>query len=193
MTVPPSRATYAHFKENLERNFDSDIARAERSCAQQQQRQAMAERERQRLAAVYSGEAGVYGDLVRVTVHGGSMEFRNVRWPYQPTSFLIASGEIKHVRFVSANGRRTIHARMYYTNGNLQFDSGRGSRRFVYGPTWRRGKIYRNVTLNKYTATDAQNISIRVKILNPRRYRNRYRYIIIVPDDHHRGDRHYRH
>ena len=183
-TAEPSREAYLAYKANTERRYVAEIERARRACAAQVRAQIASEEEQARLAEIYSGRAGVYGDLIRVSVQGGTMEFRNKRWGYQPTSFLIASGERKTVRFISSSGRRTIFANMVYTNGRLRFDSGRGARLFIYEPRWRYGRTYRSITLNKHTSTDAQHITVSIKILDPRRYRNRFRYIIIVPGDH---------
>ncbi len=186
-TAEPSRESYLAYKANTERYYVAEIERARRACAAQVRAQIVSQEEQARLAAIYSGRSGVYGDLIRVSVQGGTMEFRNRRRDYQPTSFLIASGERKTVRFISSNGRRTIFANMVYTNGRLRFDSGRGARNFVYDPGWRYGLTYRSVTLNKYTSTDAQAITISIRILDPRRNRDRYRYIIVVPGGHGRG------
>ena len=56
-----------------------------------------AERTRKRVKAIYDGTAGVFGDLIRVSIHGGEMRFNGKHHGFEPTSFKLADGERKQL------------------------------------------------------------------------------------------------
>lgn len=97
---------------------------------------------------IYRGDAGHYGDLIRVTIQGGQFRFGGKNRSFQPLALKIANGETKKVEIVSHERYATYSAELYlrYLDGVLMFDiderfDGNLSR-LVYEPGWRRGRSY---------------------------------------------------
>jgi hypothetical protein len=109
-------------------------------------REAEEDRRRQmRVDAIYRGE-GLYGELLRVTLEGGMLQFHGVHKPFHPVSFRIAAGEIKDVEVVSVPGRKARMA-VSYDGGNLLLDETPKSRhsnaiRLPYEDSWETGATY---------------------------------------------------
>jgi len=138
-----------------------------------------AERERERIAAIYDGRAGVTGDLLQVSIRGGRIKFRGRLWEYLPLSFRIAKGDRKAITF-RKRGRKdhhTITVGVEYRDGNFIFDAGTDRRDYryaaqiIYEPAWRRGKTYSHLSLGRHTVSEAKNISITIKALPISRHR----------------------
>ena len=55
-----------------------------------------ARRDQMHVEAIYRGE-GLYGELLRVTLKGGMLQFHGVHKPFHPVSFRLAVGEMKDV------------------------------------------------------------------------------------------------
>ncbi|GLI36863.1 hypothetical protein GHYDROH2_03640 [Geobacter hydrogenophilus] len=128
------------------------LRQAERE-AKEAEIQAMESRRRQedmqrQVEGIYRGDAGHYGDLIRVTIQGGQFRFGSKNRSFQPVALKIANGETKRVEIVSHERYATYRAELYlrYLDGLLLFDTdGRldgNLSRLVYEPGWRRGRSY---------------------------------------------------
>lgn len=101
-----------------------------------------------RIDAIYRGK-GNYGDLLRVTIRGGTMKVAGKDRAYEPTAFKIAEGESKQVAAFASQGRQA-RLRVTYRNGALVIDDA-GARlpsrglRLVYDREWGWGKTYEGV------------------------------------------------
>ena len=76
---------------------------------------------RRRVEAVHRGESGVYGDLIRITISGGSMEFYGKRMSYEPITFTLANQERRMVSLRSAGSRgyRTLDVPVSFIDGTF--------------------------------------------------------------------------
>jgi len=126
---------------------------------------------------IYAGEAGVRGDLLRVTIRGGELYMHGKHRHYSPVSFKIADGEQKVITFSHPHKRHyQIDVPVEYYDGVLSFDYDPDDSydyryNLAYEPEWRRGRYYRNITLHKHSPSKARNIEIIVEAVNlPRRY-----------------------
>jgi len=95
--------------------------------------------------AIYRGE-GLYGELLRVSLIDGLLQFHGVHKPFHPVSFRIAAGEMKDVEIVSAQGRKARMA-VFYDGSNLLLDETPNSRRSTavrlpYEDAWETGATY---------------------------------------------------
>lgn len=125
-------------------------ARQEAEFRRQRELQEAAEREA-RIRAIRDGEAGVAGDLVRVSVQGGDMRLGGRHRPYAPLAFSIVSGEQLRITVISDDGRQSGSYRaelhVSYHDGLLLIDAPQGERdargmRLTYEPAWRNGARY---------------------------------------------------
>lgn len=109
-------------------------------------REAEEARQRQlRVDAIYRGK-GLYGDLLRITLKGGMLQFRGDHKNFHPVSFKIAAEEMKDVEIVSVRGIKT-HMTVYYDGSNLLLDETPNSHRSTalrlpYEDTWETGTTY---------------------------------------------------
>jgi hypothetical protein len=104
-----------------------------------------ARRRQMHVDAIYRGE-GLYGELLRVSLQDGMLQFRGVHKPFHPVSFRIAAGEMKDVEIVSMQGRRARMA-VFYDGGNLLLDETPRSRRSTavrlpFEDAWKDGATY---------------------------------------------------
>jgi hypothetical protein len=104
-----------------------------------------AQQRQMRVDAIYRGE-GLYGELLRVTLKGGMLQFHGDHKPYHPVSFRIAAGETKAVEIVSRQGHKARMA-AHYDGGNLLLDETPDSRRsnavrLPYEDAWESGATY---------------------------------------------------
>ena len=132
-----------------------------------------AEEQRRHIEDIYAGRAGVYGDLVRVSVQGGSMDFGGKQRHYQPLTFRIANGESKAITFERSRERSyaTRIIWVVYRDGNLLFDVGKQERkqkyakRLIYDSSWDRGRTYSNITLSEHSVSEARSINVTVQVV----------------------------
>jgi hypothetical protein len=157
-----------------ERQHQYELERAEQArrdaaaaAAAQREAQEQARRDREQVEAIHRGESGVYGDLIRVTVSGGTMEFYGKRLAYEPTTFTLANREQRHISFRSAGSRayRTLDVPVSYLDGTLTFDTGRRPLRLLQSPHWKRGEQYDGLILGKHSVSDGQGLTLRVEIV----------------------------
>jgi hypothetical protein len=132
-----------------------------------------AQRERERIAAIYAGRAGRTGDLLQVSIKGGRIKFGNKHREYLPVSFRIANGDRKPVTFRNRDkhGHQNVTVWVEYRDGNFIFDASpakrdyRYARKIAYRPAWRRGMTYVPLSLGRHSVSEAENISITIQAL----------------------------
>jgi len=104
---------------------------------------------RRQIERIYRGEAGQYGDLLRVTIRDAAVQIGDRELELEPVSFKIASGETKTIDITVPKGKHREERRQLlvtYQDGTLLLDEDgkrkkRGSR-IVYEPSWKRGASY---------------------------------------------------
>lgn len=156
---------------NAERRLAAQRQAAEDAEAQRILAEAEAERIRAHIDDIYAGRAGVYGDLVRVTIKNA--ERKPVKGPHDilPQSFLMADGEEKPVKLTA--GRRVVTFWVSYQEGNLDFRNNPNprradfSKRFAFVPEWGRGKSYHHINLGKKSTAAINDISVVVQVVYP--------------------------
>ncbi len=131
-----------------------------------------------RVDAIYRGE-GLYGELLRVTLQGGMLQFHGVHKPFHPVSFRIAAGEGKDVQIVSAHGRKARMA-VFYDGSNLLLDvkpkSVRSTAiRLPYEDSWETGATYPHLTAKGPLEMRGVDVTVRI-IGEPPRDRNDHRH-----------------
>jgi len=163
-----ARQAHAERQRQLEAER-AERARREAIAAEQRRREAdeAARRQHEQVEAIHRGESGVYGDLIRVTISDGTMEFYGKRLPYQPVTFTLANHERRKVTFQSAGGRssRLLEVPVSYEDGTFMFDAGRNPVRILHSPGWRSGKVYSSLTLGKHSVSDGQDLRARIEIV----------------------------
>ncbi len=142
------------------------IEEAKIALEQEKQQQLEIEARQQHAQQIYSGASGVEGDLLRVTIFGGTVRMNRKHRTYSPISLRIADGEQKTVLFYHPERPRyQTEVTIKYYDGLLTFDYAKGregnySYPIVYIPQWRQGKRYSNISLNKRSHSEARNITI---------------------------------
>lgn len=142
-----------------------------------------------RVDAIYRGE-GQYGELLRVTLSGGELQFRGVHKPYHPVSFRIAAGEIKDVEVVSMRGRKARMA-VRYDGSNLLLDDTPKSRyskavRLPFEDAWERGATYPGLVAKG--PLEIRGVDVTVQLIGepPRDHRRRHRHPAVEQPRAHR-------
>lgn len=126
----------------------AEARRIDAARAQAQQVQA----EQERLERIYANAR--YGDIVRVNVTGGVLEYAGKHYPYEPVSFDLAKGEKKDVPF-SGRGLQTIathyKVRLSEDGNTIIFDDSYRDRIVLTNRDWEHGQTY---TANPRTRND---------------------------------------
>lgn len=168
----PERAAARQAHAERQRQFEAERAermRQEAIAAEQRRGEAeeAARRQREQVEAIHRGESGVYGDLIRITISEGTMEFYGKRFPYQPVTFTLANHEQRKVTFQSVGGRssRILEVPVSYVDGTFSFDIGRNPVRILHSPRWRTGEVHHSVNLGKHSVSDGQNVKFRIEIV----------------------------
>lgn len=90
-------------------------AREARLQAEAEREAALAAEQAERVAAIRSGQAGLPGDLIRVSLRGGTVRIGGRGRPLEGTSFTLANGETRTIE---------IHADRYRSELDVAFDDG---------------------------------------------------------------------
>lgn len=147
----------------------AEQARRDAAAAEIQRREAyeQALRDREQIAAIHRGESGVYGDLIQVSVSGGSMDFYGKRMPYEPVTFRIANREqrIISIRSIGDRGYRSLEVPVSFADGAFTFDVGRQPIRLLQSPSWRRGEVHTGLATGKHSKSDGIGLNLRVEII----------------------------
>jgi len=160
-------------EQTIEHHQEMELLREQRrieevKIAAEQEKQQRLEIEYRQAQAdqIYSGERGIRGDLLRVTIRGGELRINGKHRPYSPVSFRIADGEQKTITFTHPKKHHyQTDVVIEYYDGVLTFDNDRRYNyeyryELVYEPEWRRGKHYHNISLHKRSHSQARNIEI---------------------------------
>jgi|GEM_PF-1179934 len=151
----------------------------------QRQRESEENRLRQvRVDAVYRGE-GHYGDLLRITITGGDLNFSGKQRPYDSLSFKIAEGEIKSLQ-VTGEKRRRATLVVSYLDGTLIIDDpstkarSSGGIRLGYDPSWGKGKTYAGLLSDGPLRLRGAEIAIQIASEHPPVSENNQAQIIVI-------------
>jgi hypothetical protein len=142
-SLPPSQqAEYQAKQYQIDAENQARAEEARRQAAAQK-----AERERLELERLRQAYANArYGDIVTVTVQGGTMSYAGKRYPYEPVSFDLIKGETKTVPF-RGRGMQTIatqYAVRLSDDGNtVYFDDESRQRAVFVNHDWEHGETYR--------------------------------------------------
>ncbi|MDY0191364.1 MAG: hypothetical protein RBR22_11585 [Desulfuromonas sp.] len=99
----------------------------------------------QNVDAIYGGYGGQYGDLVQVSIQGGTAHIGGKQRGYQPVAMKLANGEIRKVLLQTHRGRYHQPILIAYHDGLLIVDADRGDRagtHLVFDGKWRSGRHY---------------------------------------------------
>ncbi len=118
-------------------------------------------------------------NMIRVTVEDGEMRFRGKHREYQPVTFTIAEGERRALIF-RRTGRKSHHqikVLVEYRDDDFYFDIGKrgihspNTQRVAYRSSrWKTGKKFRHISLGPGSVSNADNISISIKLLTDNYY-----------------------
>lgn len=141
-SLPPDQQAEYQAKQYA---IDEQRRQAEAARRAEQARLAAeaARAEQERIRQLYSNAR--YGDIVTVTVRGGSIAYGGKRYPYEPVSFDLVRGESKEVEF-RGRGTQTIathyDARLSDDGNTIYFDGSYRERVVLVNETWERGQTY---------------------------------------------------
>ena len=99
----------------------------------------------QHVDAIYAGYGGRYGDLIQISIQGGTARLGGKQRGYKPLALKLANGEIIKVHLQARGGRYTKPLLISYHDGLLIVDAGRDDRagtRLVFDKKWRSGRKY---------------------------------------------------
>jgi len=171
-------------KDAIEHHQQMEILREQRyieeaKVAVEREKQQLLEMEQRQvhIEQIYSGERGIRGDLLRVTIRKGSLYINGKHRHYSPVSFRIADGEKKLITFHHPQKHHyQIDIPVEYIDGVLSFDYDSDTdydyrHTLAYEPVWRRGKYYKGISLHKHSPSQARNIEIIIEAVPlPKRY-----------------------
>ncbi|WP_019612040.1 hypothetical protein [Thioalkalivibrio sp. AKL7] len=116
-------------------------AREARLQAEAEQEAALAAERAAQVAALRSGDAGLPGDLIRVSLRGGTLRIGGRERALEPTSFSLASGETRSIEVHAERYRSELD--VAYEDGLLLIDLPRHSRtgaaRVAWDGDWMQG------------------------------------------------------
>lgn len=133
-----------------------------------------ARRQAEQVEAIYRNEAGQFGDLIRVSVSGGTMNIGGKPRIFQGMSFKIADGESKEIIIWSAERKKPRQGVLLvsYLDGVLLVDDSprqnRNATRIIYDPAWKAGRTYLQV--HSSGPMQLQGVQVAIEIIPPRRH-----------------------
>jgi len=159
-------------KTKAEGRLIAQQQRYEREKQRKIQLALIAAEKKQKVEDIYHGY-GTFGDLVRVTIQKGRIDFNGKHKSYQPISFRLADGERKSITFNATGKHRYLKRNVWvgYEDGVVLFDCNKQgystacAQHFAYEPEWRRGKRYPHVSLHKSSKTEAKDISVIIQLI----------------------------
>jgi len=99
----------------------------------------------QHVDAIYAGSGSRYGDLIQISIQGGTAKLGGKQRGYKPLALKLANGEIRKVQLQARGGRYTKPILISYHDGLLIVDAGKNDRsgaRLVFDGKWRSGRRY---------------------------------------------------
>ncbi len=109
-------------------------AREARLQAEAEQETALAAERAAQVAAIRSGDAGLPGDLIRVSLRDGTLRIGGRERALEPTSFTLANGETRSIEVHAERYRSELD--VAYEDGLLLIDLPRHSRTGAARVTW---------------------------------------------------------
>jgi HSP20 family molecular chaperone IbpA len=147
--------------------------RAREEAARAAEEQHRMREQQRRIERIHRGEAGQYGDLVRVTIRDAGIVAGGKELELEPVTFTIASGETMTIGVELAGRKKKEHRdlRVYYQDGTLFIDGDekgqKRATRLVYEQSWKRGASYDIATGGTAKLKKAR---VLVEIVPPRRH-----------------------
>ena len=141
--LTPSQQTEYQAKQyaiNEQNRQQAETRRLEQQRIAAEQAQA----EKERISQLYASAR--YGDIVRVSVQGGSLEYNGKRYPYEPVSVDLVKGETKKVTFYGRGNNTlntTYNMRLTDDGNTVIFDDSFRQRIVMVNQDWERGQQYR--------------------------------------------------
>jgi hypothetical protein len=138
---PEKQAEYQAQQHALDQERQRLVLEAQLVRQRQEEAHRLAERER--LQNVYANAR--YGDIVRVTVQGGTLQYHNRQHPYHPFSFELAKGESRVVHVEQAGQIQQVvpfNVRLSDDGNTLFFDDGSHDRIVLTNLDWGNGQSY---------------------------------------------------
>lgn len=132
-----------------------------------------ARRQAERVEAIYRNEAGQVGDLIRVSVSGGTMQLGGRPRAFQGLAFKIADGESKEIPVWSDERKnpRQGNLQVSYLDGVLLIDASPRQNweaaRLIYDPAWKAGRTYLQV--HSSGPMGLQGVQVAIEIIPLRR------------------------
>ena len=155
-----------------------------------------AHRRQLQIDAIYRGK-GLYGDLLRVNLEGGKLQFYGDHKPYQPVSFRIAASEAKEVEIISDRGHK-VRMAVFYDGSNLLLDErphthGASALRLPYDDSWEAGANYEHLFSKGPLELRGVDVTVRIIGKPPRdhhAWRHKPKVIVAQPpvDKHQKPD-----
>lgn len=116
-------------------------AREARLQAEAEQEAARATERAAQIAAIRTGDAGLPGDLIRVSLRGGRLHIGGRERALEPTAFTLASGEVRAIEVHAERYRSELE--VAYEEGLLLIDLPRhasaGAARLPWDGAWMQG------------------------------------------------------
>lgn len=138
---PGQQAEYQAKQYQIDADNQARAEEARRQAAMQRAEQARLETERLRQAYATAR----YGDIVTVSVQGGTLSYAGKRYPYEPVGFDLIKGESKRVSF-RGRGMQTIATeylvRLSEDGNTLFFDDESRQRAVLVNHDWEHGERY---------------------------------------------------
>lgn len=100
----------------------------------------------QNIDAIYGGYGGNYGDLIQISIHGGTAYLGGKQRSYRPLAMKLANGEMRKVQIQAQDKHYDQPFLVSYHDGLLLVDADRDERegvRLVFDGKWRSGMNYR--------------------------------------------------
>lgn len=143
---------------DAERRAIEARAKAEREQVEERLRQ-------ERIEAIRRGDAGQWGDLIRVSLQGGEMRLGGKHRLFAPVSVSLADGESRTLEIQSDESRHSTYRgnlQMSYVDGRLTLDKSH----LVFEPGWRNGRRY---LLDSSGALSLRSVEVTVMVVPERR------------------------
>ncbi len=105
-----------------------------------------------------------YGDIITVSITGGTMEIYGKRHEYEPIAFDLIRGEAKEIEIVrkgKSHAKNTAMVRLSEDGRTFYFDDKQSSKLVLVDQGWDRGKTYRIKELKNHNA-DPRDIMVRI-------------------------------
>jgi HSP20 family molecular chaperone IbpA len=156
----------------MERVRQQELRAREEAARAAEEQHRMREQQR-RIERIHRGEAGQYGDLVRVTIRDAGIVAGGKELELEPVTFTIASGETTTIGVELAGRKKKEHRdlRVHYQDGTLYIDGDeqgqKRATRLVYEQSWKRGASYDITTVGTAKLKKAR---VLVEIVPPRRH-----------------------